>query len=134
MEDQSTTTEIEQTLKEALIRLSETHNIPLTQVRLKISHPESMSYKVMSGVQSVADLSLKEALNLTGVLAVLKATAIRGYLLKTLTYLSNQNKASITSVDVRIYTKTDDCEPMGYVFIDGKPLRPIGLEELLKVN
>lgn len=132
MDAQQETTE---TLIETLKRLSNDYKVPIKSVRLKISKPDAhLSYTVLNGAHSLDTLTLKDALNIEkGVKGILKETLIRSTLNRCMTYLGKQAEAPINRIDLRIYTKTEEIVPTGYLFNNGKAVRPVNLDEIFKI-
>jgi hypothetical protein len=131
MSAQAETTE---TLKETLKRLSRDYNVPISSIRLKIAKPDAhLSFTVMNESNGVGTLTLKKALGL-GAMEILKETLIRSTLNRCMTYLSGQAKAPIDKIDLRIYTKTEDVvNPTGYLFNNGKAVRPVSMDEIFNI-
>ncbi len=144
MENEETTTDvidINEVLKESISRLSKQFKIPLTEFRLNISKPDrELICMVTQNLEDVEKIDLKDAVDLKNIKGlklvpiILKQTMLRTKLINTLNYLALQNNTPLRTVDLRIYTKTEDCEPLGYLFINKKAIRKVGLDEILTIN
>ncbi len=133
MDAQKETTEL---LTETLNRLSRNHDLSILDVRLTIAKPDSrsLSYHVMNKQKKVQELKLKEALNIeSGIKGVLKETLIRSTLNRCMDYFSKEAKSPVSTIELRIYTKTEQIEPTGYLFSSGKPVRPVSMDEIFKI-
>lgn len=133
MDAQKETTE---TLKETLGRLSTKYNIPIKSVRLSISQPDAhLSYDVMSGKERVDRITLHEALNIPekGVMNVLKANLIRTKLKNCMKYYGRETQAPVPKLELRIFTREEEIEPTGYLFNNGKAIRPVSMDEIFKI-
>ncbi len=118
--------EIDVKLQTALSNLSKNLNIAPKELRIRISKPEGkLQYDVMKNADVVKKTNLATALNLN----VLEAFILSGKLDEIFSTLSKQNDIYIHSLNVRIFTKTEDCYPSLYLFDDTTPKKVIRLEE-----
>jgi uncharacterized protein (UPF0210 family) len=125
--------ETKETLKVTLTKLSTEYGIPIKEVRLSITRPDAhLSYSVMHSVQRVDNITLSKALNLKAT-DILKKTLIRSTLQKCLDFYSRELNEPVQSIDLRIYTPTEEVAPTGYLFSSGKAKRPVSLEEIFKI-
>jgi len=126
-----------ETLKESLDKMSEKHEIDKGRVRINISKIDGvMNYEIMNGKDVIKVSSIKEILGLSALNPVdmMKSSAIRGYLSDSLCYLSNNERISIDHVELRICFKKESDLPTSYMFIGGKAIREVTVEELITVN
>lgn len=126
-------TETTETLKETLARLSRDYNIPITAVRLSITRPDAhLQYAAMNGSRNVDVITLGKALNLKST-DILKKTLIRTTLQKCLDYYGREMNAPVSKVDLRIYTPSEEVNPTGYLFNNGRAVRPVSMDEIFKI-
>ena len=104
---------ITDTLKSAIGSLSKRYGIKEKELRIKISKPEdSLKYEIMKNADVLDETNIATALNINSIMAFMvsnKLNTIIDSLVKEFAIREN-------SVNVRIYTKTDDCEPLLYLF------------------
>ncbi len=118
--------EIDVKLQRALSNLSKNLNIAPKELRIRISKPEGkLEYEVMKNADVVRKTNLATALNLN----VIEAFAVSMKLDSVFADLSKQNNLSVNSLNVRIFSKTDDCYPSLYLFDGTTAKKAIRLEE-----
>ncbi len=118
--------EIDVKLQRALSNLSKNLNIAPKELRIRISKPEGkLEYEVMKNADVVRKTNLATALNLN----VIEAFAVSMKLDSVFADLSKQNGLPINSLNVRIFSKTDDCYPSLYLFDGTTAKKAIRLEE-----
>lgn len=133
MDAQKETTE---TLKETLGRLSKNYNIPILEVRLSILQPEAhVAYDVMHGSNRVDRITVHQALDIPekGMLNVMKVNLIRTKLKSCLKYYSRELNAPVPKLELRIFTRQEEIEPTGFLFHNGKAIRPVSMDEIFKI-
>lgn len=119
--------EIDVKLQRALLNLSKKFNIVPTELRIRISKPKgSLEYEIMQNAEIVRETNLATALNLN----YLEAFAVSVKLDSVFSDLSKQNGLDVNNMNVRIFTKTDDCYPSLYLFDGTSPKKALRLEEL----
>jgi hypothetical protein len=119
-------TMIKETLKNAIRSLSNKHRISEKELRIKISKPDnSLKYEVMKNSEVLEETNIATALNLNTIVAFM----VGNRLSTIIDTISKQNSISEELVNVRIYTKTEDCEPLLYLFKETNPVKPLNLDE-----
>lgn len=119
---------IKDTLTSAIRSLSKKHNIQTNEVRIRISKPEdSLKYEIMKNTDVLDETNLATALNLNAITSFMV-----GNRLNTIidSLISNYQVPS-NRINVRIYTKTEDCEPMLYLFDGVTPKAPLDIDKLV---
>ena len=117
---------IKETLKNAIRSLSNKHRISEKELRIKISKPDnSLKYEVMKNSEVLEETNIATALNLNTIVAFM----VGNRLSTIIDTISKQNSISEELVNVRIYTKTEDCEPLLYLFKETNPVKPLNLDE-----
>ncbi len=120
--------EIDGKLQTALSKLSRDLNIAPKELRIKISKPDGkLEYEVMKGGDIVKKTNLATALNL----GVVEAFVVSVKLDDIFSGLSKdkQMPIPINTLNVRIFTKTDDCYPSLYLFDGTTAKKAIRLED-----
>lgn len=123
------------TLTEMIDRLSKECRIEKKDFRLKIeSKLGKMIYSVLDKKDVVKTVTLKQALDLSGIMGAMKETVIKSYLERSITYLANKYNVQKDVIDVRICIKKDTSEPTSYLFIDKMAMREVEIKELVIIN
>ncbi len=118
--------EIDVKLQRALSNLSKKLDISPKELRIKISKPEGkLEYEVMKSSSVVKKTNLATALNITPIETFLVSVKLD----KVFADLAKDNCISINELNVRIFSKTNDCYPSLYLFSGTDPIKAIRLEE-----
>jgi hypothetical protein len=119
---------IKDTLKNAISFLSKKHSIDVKELRIRISKPEDvLRYDVMKNKEVLQQTNVATALNLNSIVAFMvsnKLSSIVDGLIKEYNMESDK-------INVRIYTKTEDCEPLIYLFDGKEPKCPLEIEKFI---
>lgn len=119
---------IKDTLKNAIRSLSKKHGIKETELRIAISRPENdMKYEIMRNGNILDETNIATALNLNSVLAFV----VENRLSAILDSISKEHRIEESKLNVRIYTKTDDCEPLLYLFEGKSPVTALELNKFI---
>jgi hypothetical protein len=117
---------IQETLSNAIRSLSKKHEVEPVDLRIKISKKkDSLRYEIMQKTDVLEETNLATALNLNTIAAFMVGNRLN----TIMDGLIKQYNVSEDTINVRIYTKTDDCEPMLYLFDGGKPKQPLDIKE-----
>lgn len=104
---------IKETLKNAIRRLSEKHRVKETDLRIKISKPkDSLKYEIMKNSEVLEETNVATALNLNSIVAFMVDNKLKSII----DTIAKEHSVAENRVNVRIYTKTEDCEPLLYLF------------------
>jgi hypothetical protein len=119
---------IKDTLKTAIRSLSNKHGINEKEIRIKISKPEkSLKYEIMKNSEVLEATNIATALNLNTVVAFMVGNRLN----TIVDTIAKQNSIPEELVNVRIYTKTDDCEPLLYLFKETNPVKALNLDDYI---
>ncbi len=119
---------IAETLKNAIRSLSKKHNIDEKELRIKISKPEkSLVYEIMKNKDVLEQTNIATALNLNTAVAFI----VGNRLSSIINSISIENDVPMESINVRIYTKTDDCKPLLYLFNSKTPVKELDLSNYI---
>lgn len=122
---------IKETLKNALRRLSEKHGVKETELRIKISKPEdSLKYEIMKNSEILEETNVATALNLNSVVAFMVGNRLKNII----DTIAKEHSVAENRVNVRIYTKTEDCEPLLYLFDETTPKIKLEIDKFTKTN
>jgi len=117
---------IKDTLKSAIRSLSSKYGVGEKEVRLKISKPDgSLSYEIMKNSEILDKTNVATALNLNTVVAFMVGNRLN----TIIDSLSKEYGVPESTINVRIYTKTDDCEPLLYLFDGINAKSPLDIEK-----
>jgi hypothetical protein len=117
---------IKETLKTALRRLSEKHGVKETELRIKISKPEeSLKYEIMKNSEILEETNVATALNLNSVVAFMVGNKLKNII----DSIAKEYSIKEDRVNVRIYTKTNDCEPLLYLFDETNAKSPLDINK-----
>lgn len=109
---------IKETLKTAIRSLSKKYDIGEKEVRLKIFKTADsegkyhLDYSIMKNSEMLEQTNLATALNLASIPAYMVGNRLNSII----DSLVKEYGIPKSSINVRIYTKTDDCEPLLYLF------------------
>ena len=110
---------IKEALKTAIRSLSKKYDIGEKEVRLKIFKTADMKgegyhldYSIMKNSEILEQTNLATALNLASIPAFMVGNRLNSII----DSLVKEYGIPKSSISVRIYTKTDDCEPLLYLF------------------
>ena len=119
---------IKETLKNAIRSLSIKHKISEKELRIKISKPnDNLKYEIMKNSEILEQTNIATALNLNSIVAFMVGNKLN----TIIDTISKKNSIPEPLVNVRIYTKTDDCEPLLYLFKETNPVKPLNLDEYI---
>jgi len=119
---------IKDTLKTAIRSLSNKHGINEKEIRIKISKPDSsLKYEIMKNSEVLEATNIATALNLNTVVAFMVGNRLN----TIVDTIAKQNSIPEELVNVRIYTKTDDCEPLLYLFKETSPVKALNLDDYI---
>lgn len=118
---------IKDALKNAISSLSEKHNLAPTDLRIKISKPEKkLEYHIMNKGDIIQETNLATALNLNTMVAFMVGNKLSAIMES----LVSKYKIAPDKINVRIYTKSEDCSPLLYLFDGSDAKEKIDLESL----
>lgn len=110
---------IKDTLKNAISLLSKKHKIDVKELRIRISKPEdTLRYDIMKNKEVLEQTNVATALNLNSIVAFM----VSNRLSSIIDELIKEYKIESNKINVRIYTKTEDCEPLIYLFDSKEPI------------
>lgn len=119
---------IKDTLANAISSLSKKHNVKTSELRIKISKPEKkLHYEIMKNGDVIEETNLATALNINHVTAFMVSTKLESIVID----LSKEYNIPESSINVRIYTKSEDCSPMLYLFDGITPKSPLDIDSLI---
>ena len=119
---------IKDTLKNAIRSLSNKHGIQEKDLRIKISKlEEKLVYEIMNKSQVLEQTNVATALNLNSITAFM----VGNRLSMIFDSLSKEFNVHESTLNVRIYTKTDDCEPLLYMFDSTNPKQQLDIDKLV---
>lgn len=119
---------IKDTLKNAIRNLSAKYEIGEKEIRIKISKPNgNLKYEIMKNSQVLEETNVATALNLNAVVAFMVGNRLN----TIVDSLSKDFSIPEQKLNVRIYTKTDDCEPMLYLFEETKPVQALDIDKFI---
>ena len=119
---------IKDTLKNAIRSLSKRHSIGEKELRICISKPEKdLKYDIMKNGVILETTNIATALNLNSMTAFAVSMKLNSVVGK----ISRDYNIPENRLNVRIYTKTDDCEPLLYLFDDKTAKESLDLDELI---
>lgn len=117
---------IEESLSNAIRSLSNKHKIEPKELRIKISkNKDSLKYEILRNTELLEETNLATALNLNTIAAFM----VGNRLYNIVEGLIKQYRIDESSINVRIYTKTDSCQPSLYLFDGGKAKQPLDIKE-----
>jgi hypothetical protein len=119
---------IKDTLKNAISLLSKKHNVNVVELRIKISKPEnSLVYDIMKNKEVLEQTNIATALNLNSIVAFMVANRLSSII----DGLVVEHGIEESKINVRIYTKTEDCEPLIYLFDGKEPKCQLDIEKFI---
>lgn len=119
---------IKDTLKNAIRSLSTKYEVGQKEVRLKISKPDgSLKYEIMKNSETLGDTNVATALNLGSVVAFMVGNRLN----TIVDSLVKEYGVPEKTINVRIYTKTDDCEPLLYLFDGVTPKTALDIDKFI---
>lgn len=119
---------IKDTLKNAIGSLSKKHDIDAKDLRIRISKPESsLVYDIMKNKEVLEQTNVATALNLNSIVAFMVGNRLNAIIDE----LKNEHKLEENKINVRIYTKTEDCEPLIYLFDGKEPKCSLDIERFI---
>jgi hypothetical protein len=120
-----------------LRRMSENHNIPTLQVRIKITNRVGIAVKAMNLNEPIKDYSLEEALGLCELSGWITTMAIKSRLKsvfnKYVVKLKKEKNFNATNenIDFRIYTEDSTFRPKVIIYHNEQPIWKIEIEKLV---
>lgn len=119
---------IKDTLKNAIRSLSEKHGIKQTELRIKISKPSnSLKYEIMKNSEILEETNVATALNLNSIVAFMVGNRLNAIV----DSISKDYSVPESTINIRIYTKTDDCEPLLYLFDDTTAMTALEIDKFI---
>jgi hypothetical protein len=119
---------IKDTLKNAIRSLSNKHGVDEKDLRICISRPQSnLKYEIMKNGDILEETNIATALNLNSVVAFM----VGNRLSSIIDSISKEFSVESNKINVRIYTKTQDCEPLLYLFNGKTPVAPLELNKFI---
>jgi hypothetical protein len=119
---------IKDTLKNAIRSLSDKHGIKEKELRIKISKPKgSLRYEIMKNSEVLEETNVATALNLNTVVAFMVGNRLNAIV----DSIAKEFSVPEQTVNVRIYTKTDDSEPLLYLFDDTTPIAGLEIDKFI---
>jgi hypothetical protein len=118
---------IKETLSNAIRSLSNKYEIQPNELRIKISKKnDSLKYEILKNTDVIEETNLATALNLNTISSFMVGNRLN----TIIDGLVKEHQVPNESINVRIYTKTDECEPLIYLFDGGKPKQPLDIDKL----
>ena len=124
---------IKDTLKNAIRSLSKKHEIGEKEVRIKIFKSLDkkgnyfLDYQIMKNSEVLGATNLATALNLNPVVSFMVGNRLN----TIVDSLSKEYDVPDSSINVRIYTKTEDCEPLLYLFDGVTPKVALDIDKFI---
>ena len=124
---------IKETLKTAIRSLSKKYDIGEKEVRLKIFKTADeegkyhLDYSIMKNSEILEQTNLATALNLASIPAYMVGNRLNSII----DSLVKEYGIPKSSINVRIYTKTDDCEPLLYLFDGVNAKSPLDINKFI---
>lgn len=119
---------IKDTLKNAIRNLSAKYEVGEKEIRIKISKPNgNLKYEIMKNSVVLEETNVATALNLNAVVAFMVGNRLSAIV----DSLVNDFGVAEDKVNVRIYTKTDNCEPLLYLFNDTTPVQGLDIDNFI---
>ena len=119
---------IKDTLTSAIRSLSKKYNIQPVEVRIRISRPsDSLKYEIMRNTEVLEETNLATALNINAITSFMVGNKLN----TIVDSLVSDYQVPSNKINVRIYTKTEDCEPMLYLFDGVTPKAPLNIDDLV---
>jgi hypothetical protein len=119
---------IKNTLQNAIKQLSAKHQIGEKEIRIKISKPNNeLKYEIMKNSDVLEETNVATALNLNAVVAFMVGNRLNAII----DSIAKEYKIPENNINVRIYTKTDDCEPLLYLFKDTSPVEALDIDKFI---
>ena len=122
--------QIESVMRGALLTASKSNDISLQDVRIKMKltpSKESTECQTLNKTDIVGELTWSKIL---GLKVVLKGVIV-STITKILLTLSEQNSIKRDEVNVRVFAKDSNGNPMMYLFDGGKRIKEVNLSEVL---
>ena len=119
---------IKDTLKNAIRSLSNKHKISEKDLRIKISKPDdALKYEIMKNSEVLEETNVATALNLNTIVAYMVGNRLN----QIIQSVSKDYSVPENVVNLRIYTKSEDCEPLLYLFESKNPVRALNIDEFI---
>lgn len=119
---------IKDVLRNAISSLSEKHNLATMDLRIKISKPEKkLEYHIMNKGDVIQETNLATALNLNTMVAFMVGNKLSAIM----DSLVSKYQIPPSEINVRIYTKSEDCTPLLYLFDGSEAKEKIDLDNLI---
>jgi hypothetical protein len=119
---------IRETLQNAIRSLSNKHGISEKDLRIAISRPnKNLRYEIMKNGDILEETNIATALNLNSVVAFMVGNRINAIV----DSIAKDYKIDQSKLNVRIYTKTEDCEPLLYLFEGKTPVTALDLNKFI---
>jgi hypothetical protein len=118
---------IKDTLKNAINLLGKKHNVDVKELRIRISKnkDDALKYDIMKNKEVIEQTNVASALNISSIVAFMVSNRLNSIM----DSLIKEHKSN--NINVRIYTKTDDCEPLAYLFDNKEPKCPLDIEQFI---
>jgi hypothetical protein len=89
----------------------------------------------MNGKDRVDRITVHQALDIPekGMMNVMKVNLIRGKLKSCMKYYGRELQAPVPKLELRIFTREEEVNPTGYLFNNGKAIRPVSMDEIFKI-
>jgi hypothetical protein len=119
---------IKDVLANAISSLSKKHNVKTSDLRIKISKPKKkLHYEILKNVEVIEETNLATALNINTVTAFMVSTRLESIIIN----LSKEHHIPESTINVRIYSKSEDCSPMLYLYDGVTPKAPLDVDSLI---
>ena len=124
---------IKGTLKNAIRSLAKRYKVGEREIRIKVYKGLDERGKrcircgIMKNSDDLDDINVATALNLMTIIAY----QVENKLNEIIDSLSSEYKIPENELNVRIYTKTDDCEPLLYLFDKTKAEKPLDINNFI---
>ena len=117
---------IKDTLSNAIRSLSNKHQIRPNDLRIKISKSkDSLKYEILKITDVLEETNFATASNVNTITSFMVGNRLN----MIIDGLIKEYNVPKESINVRIYTKTEYCEPLLYLYDGGKPKQPLDLEK-----
>lgn len=119
---------IKDTLRNAISSLSKKHGIQERDLRIRISKSDDkLKYEIMDKKDVLEETNVATALNLNSITAFMVGNRIN----TIVDSLSREFHIPESTLNVRIYTRTEDCEPLLYLFDEKNPKQQLDIDRLV---
>jgi len=115
-------------LQNAIRKLSAKHETVPTELRIRISKKaDNLRYEILRKSEVLEETNLATALNIQPITAFMVGNKLH----KIMDKIAMDYGINDETVNVRIYTKKSDCEPLLYLFDGATPRQELDINEFI---